>query len=117
MSYKGPSSPGLAVACPTKGWLFAANTSVDKMNEMLGKQGTLKLPDIMIVAASNDTAVDDKATDGICQKIKRANPSTICETRKLIGAGHEILIEEKQHRDQFLEFVLNKFTMNRRGAC
>jgi lysophospholipase len=92
LSRRGGRNPGLAVACPTGGWLVAADNSTTEVfeeSEMLTKP-------VLIVAAKDDAAVDPEAQRQLCQALER------CSLVQVPYAGHELLIEKPEIRAAFL---------------
>ena len=84
---------GLAVGCPTGGWLVAARESTDTV---FAESGKLSKP-ILIVAANNDPAVDPKGQQELCGKIRN-----LCTLVQIPDAGHELMIETSEIRGAFL---------------
>lgn len=92
-SRRSGSGPGLAVACPTGGWLVAARQSTEVVWD---ERSNLAMP-ILIVAAEKDTAVDPDAQRELCAKLAH------CTYVPTPNAGHELLIEQPKIREAFLK--------------
>ena len=91
-SRRNSGTPGLAVACPTGGWLIAAQASTEYVR---GEHSKLTMP-ILIVGAENDTAVDPRAEQALCDRLPH------CAFVSVPNAGHELLIEKPDVRKAFL---------------
>jgi len=95
-SYAGDRRPGLAVTCPTVGWLSAVDQSI---RLVFAGQKSLTMP-ILIVASENDSVVDPVSQRELCDDLARRNHNC---TLVQLPSGHELLIEEPRYRNAFLE--------------
>lgn len=84
--------PGLAVSCPTAGWLVAAHQSIKTLFKK--KDALAKIP-ILIVAAENDPAVDPEGQKTLCDGLSN------CMLIQVPFAGHELLVEIPSVRTLF----------------
>ena len=96
------ANPGLALGGPTPAWLRATRHSIATLNDP-AYAGAIRTP-ILLVSASGDKVVSNKAQKALCRRMPN------CRLETIEGALHEILIERDELRGEFWrlfdEFVL-----------
>lgn len=92
--------PGLAVSCPTAGWLVAAHQSI---KEVFERKDELKEIPMLIVAAKDDPAVGPGGQKELCDALPK------CTLVQVQGTGHELMIETPMIRDALLK-CFDEFT-------
>ena len=87
------AEPALAVGPPTVAWMDAAFRAMRTMHER-NFPGRIRQP-ILIVAGGNDVVVSNKAIEDFASLLRAGSHLVI------VGAQHEILMEQDRYRSQF----------------
>jgi lysophospholipase len=87
------AEPALAVGAPTVAWMDAAYRAMRTMRER-SYPGRIRQP-ILVVAGGNDTVVSNAAIEDFASMLRAGSHLVV------VGAQHEILMEQDRFRSQF----------------